>query len=143
MLPFLGRKAMLTFMNALGIGLITAATCILIGSSAQAQYKGPRDYFPKNNPSFPANAAQQGAGGAANKQPGAKAAPTAKTQPAQPAQPAKPQQPKFKDLPVNTEFYFLSDTNRTFAWTKLSASSAKNTKNGVTAAVNGEQPIQK
>jgi len=128
-------------MNALGIGLITAATCILVGSTAHAQYKGPRDYFPKNNPSFPANGPQQGTAGAANKQqPAAKAAPAVKTQP---AQPAKPQLPKFKEVPLNTEFYFLSDTNRTYAWTKLSATSAKNTKNGVTATINGETLIQK
>jgi hypothetical protein len=125
-------------MNALGLGCISVATFILLGSAAHAQYKGPKDYFPKNNPSFPANA--QGAAAGANNQGAAKAQPAPKPQP---VQPAKPQQPKFKDLALNTEFYFLSDTNRTFSWTKLSASSAKNTKNGVTATINGETPIQR
>src|SRR4051812_657600 len=115
-------------MNALGIGGISLATFILLGGAAHAQYKGPKDYFPKNNPSFPANA--QGTAAGANGQGAAKAQP-----PPKPVQPPKPQQPKLKDLPLNTEFYFLSDTNRAFSWTKLSASSAKNTKNGVTATI--------
>ena len=64
--------------------------------------------------------------------------------PAAPAKPpAAPQQPKFKDVTVNSQFYFLADTNRAFAWTKTSDTTARNTKNGVAQAINGETPIQR
>ena len=59
------------------------------------------------------------------------------------AKPAKPQQPKFKDLSVNSGFYFLSDTNHTYLWTKTSTSQAKNTKNGVVQTIGAETPVQK
>jgi hypothetical protein len=39
---------------------------------------------------------------------------------------------KFGDLPLNTKFYFLADTNHTYLWTKVSATSGSNT---VTRAV--------
>ena len=115
-------------MKAFKLGLILAATCLLFGPSAQAQYKGARNYFPKNYPA-------PNSGG----QPAAPASPAARDNSA----PAKPQQPKFKDLELNTQFYFLSDTNRTYAWMKLSKSTAKNTKNGLTQTIYGETPVQK
>src|SRR5207247_500865 len=108
-------------MKTFSVVIMLAMGCLGFGLSAQAQYKGPRDYFPKNSP-----------------------APTPGGQPAAPPQtPATPQPPKFKDLPLNTQFYFLSDTNRPYAWTKISSSSAKNTKNGVTQTINGEIPVQR
>jgi hypothetical protein len=105
----------------LGVMVTTAFLCV--GWGAQAQYKAPSQYFPKNSPA-----------------PGGKPA-----TPQAPAQkpPAAPQQPKFKDLPLNTQFYFLSDTNRAYAWMKISAATAKNTKNGLTQAINVETPVQR
>jgi hypothetical protein len=116
-------------MKAFAVGLIVALAALFLGLAAQAQYKGPRDYFPKNNP----------VPGVTN--PAAK--PPNNPTPGTPQAPATPQQPKFKDLAVNSQFYFLSDTNRTYAWTKTSATTAKNTKNGATATLNGETPIQR
>lgn len=97
--------------------------CLLAGAGALAQYKAPSQYFPKNSP----------VPGKPGGQP-----PAAPRQP-----PAAPPQPKFKDLPVDSQFYFQADTNRVFAWTKASATTAKNTKNGVTQTINGETPIQR
>jgi hypothetical protein len=36
---------------------------------------------------------------------------------------------KFGDLPLNTKFDFLADTNHTYPWTKISATSGSNTVN--------------
>ena len=112
-------------MKAFAVATIVAAACML--GSAQAQVKGARSYFPKNYPAPPPGGAQGGQGA---QSPGTNA-------------PARVQLPKFKDLPVNGQFYFLSDTNKTFAWTKISATQAKNTKNGITQTINGEIPIQR
>lgn len=107
--------------------LVASMTSLL---SAQAQYKGPRDYFPKNNSvpgvTNPATARTPGQQGSTT-----------------PAAPAKTSSPKFQDLPLNSQFYFISDTNRTYSWTKLTATTAKNTKNGVTTSIKGETPVQK
>jgi hypothetical protein len=112
-----------------GLVILTLVTgCLLCGAVSQAQYKGPRDYFPKNNP-------VPGVNGNSN-QPGSRTAPNDQ-------QPPKPQQPKFKDLPVNTQFYFLADTNRAFTWVKVSPTTATNVKNGVVQPINGEVPVQK
>ena len=113
-------------MKSLSLGIVVVAACIFSGQVVQAQYKGPRDYFPKRNPAPPAGSSQATA-----------------PKPAEKQAPTKSQQPKFKDLPTNGQFYFLSDTNRTYVWTKVSASTAKNTKNGVTRSVSAETPIQK
>ena|SRR5436309_1663751 len=112
-------------MKILSVIILVAMACLGLNLVAQAQYKSPRGYFPKNNP-----APNPG---------GQPAAPRAPDKPA----PATPQPPKFKDLPLNTQFYFLSDTNRTYAWMKTSASTAKNTKNGVTQTINGETAVQR
>ena len=56
---------------------------------------------------------------------------------------AKAQAPKFKELPVNSQFYFLSDTNHSFAWMKISTTMASNTVNGAKAPINGETAIQR
>ena len=112
-------------MKALSVVILVAIACLDCGLGAQAQYKSPRDYFPKNNP-----------------------APTPGGQPAAPRAPDKqapttPQPPKFRDLALNSQFYFTSDTNRTYAWMKISSSTAKNTKNGVTQTINLETPVQR
>src|ERR1051326_6166846 len=113
-------------MKPFALCLIIAAASLL-GSSGQAQYKGPRDYFPKNYPA---------------PRPGGGAAPTA-TNGMDKATSPKGQQPKFKELPVNTSFYFLSDTNRAYNWTKTSVSQAKNNKNGIVQTISGETPVQR
>ena len=100
---------------------------------AHAQYKGPRSYFPKNNPVPGVNNNGQAPG---------RNAPGANQQPSN-QQPPKPQQPKFKDLPVNSQFYFIADTNRAFAWVKISSTTATNSKNGVVQNISAEVPIQK
>jgi hypothetical protein len=107
-----------------GFALVLAFLCS--GSVALAQYKAPSQYFRKDSP----------------RNPGSPGAPSAPSAPGKPA-PAAPAVPKFKDLPVNSQFYFLSDTNRAYSWTKISTGSAKNTKNGVTQAINGETPVRR
>lgn len=124
-----------TGMKAWVIGGMAAAALIFSSMEAGAQTKGARSYFPKNYQPPPPN----GAAGGAAAQPGAGAAgATNKQQPA-----AKPASPKFKDLPVNSQFFFLSDTNHSFAWMKISTTTASNTVNGVARPINGETPIQK
>jgi len=110
-------------------GLVLTMVALLSIGPAQAQYRGARNYFPKNSPA-PDNSGTQGA---------APAAPAAQDK----APAAKPPQPKFKDLEVNATFYFLTDTNRTYAWTKLTTTTAKNTKNGVVTTIYGSTPIQR
>ena len=114
-------------MKASVLAIVVAAACVL---PVEAQYKGPRDYFPKNNPApFNNNAqggARNGANGGNSKQ-----------------QPDKPQQPKFKDVAVNSQFYFQSDTNHAFAWIKISSLSASNVQNGLVRTISGEKPVQK
>jgi hypothetical protein len=109
-------------MKAFLLRLTIAFAVLCLGAVAFGQ-KAPSQYFRKDSP----------------RNPGSPGAPGA---PASPA-PAAPQAPKFKDLPVNTQFYFVSDTNRAYAWTKISPESAKNTKNGVTQAINGETPVRR
>ena len=122
---------MLTAMKALI--LIAALSCLCGSLTVQAQYKAPSQYFRKDSPQ---NSPQTPGG-----QPAAPRPPAA--QPPAPQAPAVPPQPKFKDVQVNAQFYFLTDTNREYAWTKLSSTSAKNTKNGVTQSINAETPVQK
>lgn len=107
---------------------IAALACLCGGLTVQAQYKAPSQYFRKDSLQNPG---------------GQPAAPRPAAPPTPAAPPAVPQQPKFKDVQVNAQFFFLTDTNREYAWTKLSATTAKNTKNGVTQAINAETPVQK
>jgi hypothetical protein len=93
----------------LGLGLAS----LFVAMNVSAQYKAPSQYFRKDFP-------------APNK-------PAAT--PSQPAAPAQP--PKFKDVAINSPFYFATDTNRAYPWTKLSATTAKNAK-GITQTFNGE-----
>jgi hypothetical protein len=97
----------------LGLGLAS----LFVAMNVSAQYKAPSQYFRKDFP-------------APNK-PGNNPAAT----PSQPAAPAQP--PKFKDVAINSPFYFATDTNRAYPWTKLSATTAKNAK-GITQTFNGE-----
>ena len=117
-------------MKTLSLPLLIAVIT-LAGFSASAQYKGPRDYFPKNNPVPGVNPSTP------------RRAPEQPSPPPAGQPPAAPLQPKFKDVALNSQFYFLSDTNRSYAWTKLSATTAKNSKNGITTTVNAETPVQK
>lgn len=65
----------------------------------------------------------------------------------QPPQPAAPStampvaQPKFKDLAVNSTFFFLSDTNRAYPWIKISNTTAQNTVNTNVATIPAQTPI--
>jgi len=99
----------------------------LLCLDVHAQYKAPSQYFPKNSP-VPKPGEQPKPGG----------------QPAAPRQtPPATAQPKFKDVALNSQFYFLTDTNRVHAWTKVSATTAKNSKSGVTQPINVETPVQR
>jgi hypothetical protein len=92
-----------------------------------AQYKAPSDYFRKDSPNRPGGPAQPG---------GAPSSPGN-------AKPAAPQKPAFKDLPLSTQFYFLSDTNRAHAWTKINDTTAKNDKSGLTRAIPAATQVQR
>lgn len=108
--------------NLLICSLVTAAG-MLACSEVMGQYKAPSEYFPKNRP----------VPGAPGNRPPA-AAPNA---------PAAPARPKFKDVTVNSQFYFLADTNRAFAWTKTSDTTARNTKTGAAQVIHAETPVQR
>ena len=110
-------------MKALVCGLLVG----IVSLAAHAQYKAPSQYFRKDFPAPKPGGTPQ----------------TPQTPPATPKAPEKPAQPKFKDLPLNAQFYFMTDTNRAYAWTKISASAAKNTKNGVTQTIAAEVLIQR
>jgi hypothetical protein len=105
--------------------IVLVVFAFVIGSfGVQAQYKAPSQYFRKDFPAPKPGGQQQ--------QP-----------PATPKAPEKPVQPKFKDVALNSQFYFLSDTNRAHAWTKISATAAKNVKTGTAQTISGEIPIQR
>lgn len=114
-------------MKAFRVLAVAVVVSVGIDYVAHAQYKAPSQYFRKDSPG----------------RPGAPAAPGSPAAPNAPAKPAAPQPAKFKDLSVNAQFFFVTDTNRQYAWTKISAESAKNQKNGVTQVINGETPIQR
>lgn len=109
-------------MQRLFTALLIVAISLLAGFGAHAQYKAPSEYFPKNRP----------VPGAPGGQPSAPKPP-----------PAAPEQPKFKDVAVNSQFYFRADTNRAHAWIKISATTARNNKSGTTQVINGETPVQR
>ena len=110
--------------------LILLTASLLVAPVLHAQYKAPSDYFRKDSPNRPGGPAQPG---------GAPAAPAAPGTP----KPAAPPKPAFKDVPVNTQFYFLTDTNRAYAWTKITDTTAKNDKNGVTRAIPAATLVQR
>ena len=100
-------------------------TVALLGCSAFGQYKAPSQYFRKDFP-----APKQG-----QQQP--------PPQSAAPAKPAAPVQPKFRDVSTNSQFFFLTDTNRAYPWTKISATVATNSKNGARQSFSPEMPVQR
>jgi hypothetical protein len=114
--------------------IMIATVGVFMGGSLQAQYKAPSQYFRKDSPP-PKRVAQP----TDPVQPPTPKAPEKQA----PAVPAPAPVPRFKDLATNSQFYFLSDTNRAYPWTKVSLTTATNTKNGATAAINGETPIQR
>ena len=61
--------------------------------------------------------------------------------PAAPSTAASAAQPKFKDLAVNSTFFFLSDTNRAYPWVKISGTTARNTVNTNVATISAQTPI--
>ena len=103
----------LTFL--LGVTVVSFCFC----GTALAQYKAPSQYFRKDSP-------------APNKPGG---------QPGAPSNPATPAQPKFKDVAVNSQFFFTTDTNRAYPWIKISPTTAKNAK-GVTQSINSEIQVR-
>lgn len=107
--------------------LILLVASLLVAPALFAQYKAPSDYFRKDSPNRPGGPAQPGGPPAAPGNP----------------KPAAPQKPAFKDVPVNTQFYFLTDTNRAYAWTKLTDTTAKNDKNGLTRAIPAATLVQR
>jgi hypothetical protein len=112
----------------------TLAVVLLLGATtwvAQAQYKAPSQYFRKDFPA-PAKAGQQ-------PQP----PPAVGTPQAPPQQPAQPAQPKFKDVGTNAQFYFMTDTNHTYPWVKISSNVATNTKTGARVSLSPEMPVQR
>jgi hypothetical protein len=110
--------------------LILLVASLFVAPALFAQYKAPSDYFRKDSPNRPGGPAQPGGAPAAPAAPG-------NTKPAAPAKPA------FKDLPVNTQFYFLTDTNRVYAWTKVTDTTAKNDKKGLTRAIPAATLVQR
>ena len=107
--------------------LILLVASLFIAPALFAQYKAPSDYFRKDSPNRPGGPAQPG---------GPPAAPGN-------SKPAASPKPAFKDVPVNTQFYFLTDTNRAYAWTKVTDTTAKNDKNGLTRAIPAATLVQR
>ena len=120
-------------MKALALWITVAVAWMFIGPATQAQYKGARDYLPKDFP--PPNSRPQPAAPTppSHQSPGTRARPT----------PSTPQQAKFKEVPLNTQFYLLTDTNRASAWTKISLTAAKNEKTGARQAMLGETLVRR
>lgn len=107
--------------------LILLVASLFVAPALFAQYKAPSDYFRKDSPNRPGGPAQPG---------GPPAAPGN-------SKPAASPKPAFKDVPVNTQFYFLTDTNRAYAWTKVTDTTAKNDKNGLTRAIPAATLVQR
>ena len=107
--------------------LILLVASLFIAPALFAQYKAPSDYFRKDSPNRPGGPAQPGGPPAAPGNP----------------KPAASPKPAFKDVPVNTQFYFLTDTNRAYAWTKVTDTTAKNAKNGLTRAIPAGTLVQR
>jgi hypothetical protein len=98
--------------------LVVALTSLFATSECQAQKRGQKS--------------DQGKRAAHTQQP---------TQPAAPSTAASAAQPRFKDLAINSTFFFLSDTNRAYPWVKISATTARNTVNTNVATISAQIPI--
>jgi hypothetical protein len=76
--------------------------------------------------------------------PPAGAAPATPANPAAPANPVTPAKPValvFSDVQVSEQFYFTSDTNRAYAWMKVSSTTASNTVNHRVVAISGTTKV--
>jgi hypothetical protein len=60
--------------------------------------------------------------------------PSRPTQPNQPKQPAEKQE-QFKEVPVNSTFYFVADRNKSFPRIKISDTTARSVKDGKVSQV--------
>lgn len=112
------------------------AVASVIGAAvlvAHAQYKAPSQYFRKD---FPAPKPGQS-------QPSQPSQPQQQQPAATPKAPAQPAQPRFKNVATNSQFHFLSDTNRAYPWVKISSSVATNVKTGVKQTLSPELPVQR
>ncbi len=99
--------------------------------SLQARTKAPSQYFRKDFPAPKPGSPQQ----QPPQQPRANGTP--------PPPPAQAVRPKFKDVVTNSQFYFLTDTNRAYPWTKISATVATNAKTGAKQSFSPEVPVQR
>lgn len=133
--PVLGAQLSDCFLAGFGNGTgmkVALVICAIgiVSFSASAQYKAPSQYFRKD---FPAP------------KPGAQPQPNAPQQhhvAGSPQAPQTPAAPKFKDVGTNSQFYFMTDTNHMYPWTKISASVATNSKNGARQTFSPEMPVQ-
>ncbi len=57
--------------------------------------------------------------------------------------PSATQEPKFKDVAVNSSFYFIADDAKTYRWIKISATTASNTVNKAVAPVADDTVIKR
>ena len=48
---------------------------------------------------------------------------------------------KFGDLPLKTKFYFISDTNHTYLWTKISTTSGSNAVSSAIVTIKAPQLV--
>lgn len=112
----------------------TLAVVLLWGAAAlglQAQYKAPSQYFRKDFPA-PVKAGQQ-----QQQQPPQQHHATGNPQATNSAA------PKFKDVGTNSSFFFMTDTNRSYPWMKISSSVATNTKTGAKVTLSPQTPVQR
>lgn len=109
-------------MSTLLIRLIGLAAVMFSAGVVSGQVKAPSQYFRKDSPNRPGQ----------------------QNPPASPSAPSPAAAaPKFKDVTVNSQFYFMADTNRACPWTKISDSTAKNSKSGATAPVSANTPVRR
>ncbi len=121
-------------MKTFSKGILVAAGCLVVGLGVEAQYRAPRQYFPRSFPA-PTNTA--------NRPTSPTRASTNSVRTPTNSIPAATRQLRFQDLPLKGQFYFLSDTNRAQLWTKISATVAKNNKSSLTNTIRADIPIQK
>lgn len=121
-IEFVERRRKVSDMSTLLIRLMGLALVMFSASVVSGQVKAPSQYFRKDSPNRPG---QQNPPASPNAPSSAAAA------------------PKFKDVAVNSQFYFMTDTNRAYPWTKISDSKAKNSKSGATAPVSANTPVRR
>jgi hypothetical protein len=112
-----------------GLFVFGASSCLAQGRSPTVS--GIRGLIPGGG--YPPASAAPGT-------PGTPAYPAA---PANPAPPPKPAALAFSDLQVSEQFYFTSDTNRNYAWMKVSSATASNTVNHRVVAISATTKVTK